>query len=83
MPGSEPTENHGAGTGGAHASEIATAIEADFRALVDTIAKQMELQDDPGSQAIASLWNAKTVAERGLRLSERLVRIVRDYEASR
>jgi hypothetical protein len=83
LPGSEPLETDAAGSEGAHASEIAAAIEADFRTLVETIAKQMELQEDPDSHAIERLWTAKTVAERGLHLSERLVKIVRDNEASR
>src|SRR4051812_21807937 len=82
LSGSKAPETHGTPTERAHASKITAAIEADFRMLVDTIAKQIELREGPDGQLVQSLWAAKTLAERGLYLSERLVKLVKDDEAS-
>lgn len=80
MPGSESPEINDPASERAQTSDIATSIEADFRMLVATLAQQIELQEDPDSEVLATLWNAKIAAERGLRLSERLVKVINDNE---
>lgn len=53
-------------------SSLASAIHEHFRLLVDTLSSQIEEVDDPESELLVALWKAKFVAERGVRLSERL-----------
>ncbi len=76
MPGSEPPESNDNAAQGANPNELAASLQADFRMLITTLARQIELQDDPDSELLATLWNAKAAAERGLLLSERLAEAI-------
>ena len=71
MSGSEPPENDNAGESPS-TNQLAAAIQADFRILIETLDRQIQLQENPDSRVMAVLWNVKAAAERGLRLSERL-----------
>src|SRR5436305_12337511 len=64
LPGSEPPESND-NVKGANANELASSLQADFHRLIATLAEQIELQDDPDSKVMATLWNAKAAAERG------------------
>ena len=52
--------------------EVAQAIEADFRALIDKLDEHIGLLTASNSEALVHLARTKSIAERGLRLSERL-----------
>jgi hypothetical protein len=83
LPGSEPPETNDNVGRSPSANELAAAIQADFRLLIATIARQIELQENPDSDVLGALWNVKAAAERGLRLSERLGDAVKDDNAGR
>lgn len=67
---------------GADQSEAVASVREDFRMLVTTLARQIELVDDPDSPELAALWKAKAAAERGLRLSELLARHIAQRKTS-
>jgi len=52
-------------------------IERDFRGLVETLKRTMEMVDDSDEEILESLANTKAVAQRGLRLSKLLLRTTR------
>ena len=51
---------------------LAASIQEDFQLLIATLSHEIDLLNDPESDVLVALWKAKFVAERGLRLSERL-----------
>lgn len=53
--------------------ELAQAVEADFRALIEKLDDHIGLLAASNSEALVHLARTKSVAERGLRLSERLL----------
>lgn len=50
-------------------SSTAYLIEQDFRRLVDTLYRNLEIADDSDAQLIERIVRVKDVAERGVRLS--------------
>ena len=54
---------------------LAASIEKDFRALVALLAQQAERLGKDDHEALAHIARAAEAAERGLRLSERLVQM--------
>ena len=55
---------------------LATSMQQDFQRLLATLSNEIESLNDPESNMLAALWNAKLVAERGLRLSENLAKSI-------
>lgn len=55
----------------------AFSIQRDFRDLVDTLARTMEMVDPSDEELIERLANTKAAAERGLRLSKLLLKVTR------
>ena len=81
MPGpphSEPSFEEGA-----NQSEVVASVCEEFGMLVTTLARQIDLVDDPDSPELAALWKAKAAAERGLRLSELLARSIAQRKTRR
>jgi len=66
----------------AHPSEIAASIQKDLQLLVDTLSLQIQLLNSPSGEMLPALWKARATAERGLRLSELLIRRIADDEGS-
>lgn len=58
--------------------ELIASICNDFRQLVIGLGQQIEQVDDPNSELLVSLWNARVAAERGLDLSELLMSTIAD-----
>jgi hypothetical protein len=79
LSGSEPPETNDNVGKSPSTSELAASIQEDFRLLITTIARQIELQENPDSEVMGALWNVKAAAERGLRLSERLRDTMKDH----
>jgi len=52
-------------------------IERDFRGLVETLKRTIEMVDSSEQEILESLANTKAVAQRGLRLSKLLLRTAR------
>lgn len=52
--------------------QIAESIERDFRVLIDSLDRHIQLLSGSNSEVLSHLARAKSVAERGLRLGERL-----------
>ena len=78
MPGSEPPETNKAFR--AEQRELVISIREDFRTLIITLEREMDSELDPDSQTMHALWKARSAAELGLRLSERLLRSIDDHE---
>ena len=78
MPGSEPPETNKAFR--EDQRELAVSIREDFRTLIITLEREMDSELDPDSQTMHALWKARSAAELGLRLSERLLRSIDDHE---
>ncbi len=55
---------------------LAATMQEDFQRPCATLSSEIESLDDPESDMLAALRNAKFVAERGLELSERLARSI-------
>jgi len=55
----------------------AFCIEKDFRGLVETLKRTIEMVDPSDEELLQSLANTKAVAVRGLRLSKLLLRLTR------
>ena len=75
---SEPIEPGPSPLDGTNAHEIIASICSDFRLLVIRLGQQIEQVEDPDSEILVSLWNARVAAERGLCLSELLAGTIAD-----
>lgn len=56
-------------------ASTAFLIEQDFRRLVDTLYRNLEIADETDSQLVERIVRVKDVAERGVRLSRLLTRL--------
>jgi translation initiation factor 2 beta subunit (eIF-2beta)/eIF-5 len=67
----------------AQSGDLAVSIEQDFRALVEVLSREAERSGNKDGEIVMHIARAREAAERGLRLSERLVKIAESNRAQK